>query len=96
MTYETTLHSLRSALDGLHQCQLELADFCHQWRFQASSLDKLPARYHEAMEDLLARLESAAPFIEDSRCTFSQHELLANLGRWLDKAQQVLAADGAR
>jgi len=48
------------------------------------------------MEDLLVRLESAAPFIEDSRCTFSQHELLADLGRWLDKAQQALAKDGAR
>lgn len=96
MTHQTTLHSLRSALDGLRQRQLELPDFCHQWRFHAGTLDTLPARYHEAMEDVLVRLESAAPFIEDSHCTFSQHELLANLGRWLDKAQQALAADGAR
>lgn len=96
MIYETTLHSLRRALDGLQKRQLELPDFCHQWRSQAGLLGALPARYREAMEDLLVRLESAAPFIEDSRCTFSQHELLADLGRWLDKAQQALAKDGAR
>lgn len=96
MTYEPTLDFLRSALDGLQQRQLELPDFCHQWRSQAGLLGALPARYHEAMEDLLARLESAAPFIEDSRCTFSQHELLASLGRWLDKVQQALATDDAR
>ncbi len=96
MTDETTLHSLRRVLDGLQQHQLELPDFCHQWRSQAGVLGALPARYHEVMEDLLARLESAAPFIEDSRCTFSQHELLAKLGHWLDKAQQALATDGAR
>lgn len=42
------------------------------------------------MEDLLGRLEASRWFAEES-CSFSQDDLIAQLGTWLDKAGQTLS-----
>ena len=42
-----------------------------------------------ALLNLLDRLESSALFSEES-CSFSQKDLVANLGMWVEKARGVL------
>lgn len=96
MTHNTAFHTLRQALADWQRRQIALTDFCDAWRSQNALLEALPARYRDALEDLLGRLESAAPFAENCCCTLDQGDLLANFGRWLDRAQQTLAAEQAR
>lgn len=52
-------------------------------------LAALPPRYSEVLFNLLDRLESSALFAEES-CSFSQHDLVASLHHWADKAQERL------
>jgi hypothetical protein len=52
-------------------------------------LAALPPRYAEVLFNLLDRLESSALFAEES-CSFSQHDLVASLRHWADKAQERL------
>jgi hypothetical protein len=60
-----------------------------RWRAEDGLLTALPPRYGEVLESLLARLESAALFGEES-CSFSAGDLREQLGLWLDKAERVL------
>lgn len=58
-------------------------------RQQTTLLAALPARYGEVLLNLLDRLESSALFSEES-CSFSQKDLVANLGMWVEKARGAL------
>lgn len=60
-------------------------------RQQTALLAALPPRYGEVLLGLLDRLESSALFSEES-CSFSQKDLVANLGMWVDKARGAVSA----
>lgn len=90
MTYDASLDSLRTALAELRQRQRTLPDFCQAWRSQSALLEALPTRYRKALEDLLGRLESAAPFAENCCCTLNQSDLLDSFDHWLDQARRTL------
>lgn len=94
MSHEFSLQKLRSALDALQQKQIGIDDFCRQWRAESTLLAALPPRYAQVMEDLLGRLEAGSLFTEES-CSFSQEDLHAHLGVWLDKAGQTLQANAS-
>lgn len=91
MNHDSALQSLRTALQSLQQKQMDIADFCRQWRAQPALLAALPERYAQVMEDLLGRLEAGSLFTEES-CSFSQEDLHGHLAVWLDKARQTLQA----
>ena len=74
---------------SLAQAPSDVAAFAALWRRQSELLAALPARYSEAMETVLQRLESSASFSEES-CSFSQRDLLEALDAWLDRAEKVL------
>ncbi|MFZ6845969.1 hypothetical protein [Undibacterium sp. RuTC16W] len=84
------LMRLRDTLGLLQQQDLSVGQFCQEWRVDHAVMQQLPQRYAEVMENLLSRLESGSLFSEES-CSFSQHELLAQLRLWLDKAEIQLA-----
>jgi hypothetical protein len=87
----TALQTLRDSLGGLQEKRITLDAFCRTWRAQTALLAQLPPRYAEVMEDLLGRMEAGSLFTEES-CSFSQDDLQANLGVWLDKAEQTIKA----
>lgn len=89
MSHTLALDTLQSALRARQAEQLPIAEFCQQWRTQTNLLAALPERYRQVMEDLLGRLEAGSLFTEES-CSFSQDDLYAHLGVWLDKARQTL------
>lgn len=89
MSHESTLRTLRSAIDDLQHNRISTSSFCQTWRAQTSLLAALPPRYTQVMEDLLGRMEAGSLFTEES-CSFSQEDLQANLSVWLDKATQTL------
>jgi hypothetical protein len=91
MTHSPALQALRHALDDLRQKRMALPAFCQLWRSQSELLAALPPRYGQVMEDLLGRMEAGSLFTEES-CSFSQEDLRASLGVWLDKAEQTLTA----
>lgn len=91
MKHEAALRSLRDTLDALRARRIASADLCRTWRAQQELVGALPPRYGEVMEALLARLESGSLFGEES-CSFSQHDLIAALADWLDKAEHKLVA----
>lgn len=80
---------LRSAVGAPHSTPAGIAALCRTWRAQTALLSALPPRFAEAAENILCRLESASLFSEES-CSYSQHDLLAHLGAWLDQAQLAL------
>jgi hypothetical protein len=90
MLYTQDILTLRSALAAFRQKQSTASQFCETWRAQSALIAALPARYQQVSEDLLARLESASLFGEES-CSFSPEDLLAHLDNWLNKAEQTLA-----
>ncbi|MFZ6775585.1 hypothetical protein ACO0LD_02050 [Undibacterium sp. Ji83W] len=65
--------------------QINISRFCQIWRGQTALLTDLPPQFGEVMENLLSRLESRSLFTEES-CSFSQADLIAQLGMWLEKA----------
>ena len=83
------LTQLRNGFAQLRQQQMAAATLGLQARDSHALLQALPARYAEVLLDLLHRLESSALFSEES-CSFSQHDLLANLELWAEKAQAQL------
>jgi hypothetical protein len=91
MHFTQDIQALRSTLAAFRHKQITAAQFCHAWRAQSALIAALPARYQQVSEDLLARLESASLFGEES-CSFSPEDLLAHLDNWLNKAEQTLAA----
>ena len=70
--------------------QININRFCQIWRGQTQLLTTLPPQFGEVMENLLSRLESGSLFTEES-CSFSQADLIAQLGMWLDKANAANA-----
>jgi len=90
MNHDHTLRTLRDSLDDLRDERTTLPEFNRLWRSQSALLAALPPRYAQVLEDVLARLESAALFAEAS-CSFDQHDLLEHLGLWLDKARLAAA-----
>jgi hypothetical protein len=84
------LETLQAALDDLESGRMDATAFCRVARATRVP-SELPARYGEVLGALLDRLESAALFDGES-CSFSQHDLLANLREWLAKARERLAA----
>ncbi|MES2104605.1 MAG: hypothetical protein V4634_11335 [Pseudomonadota bacterium] len=87
MNHEPLFIQLQASLESLSRQTVSVADFCKTWRAQADLLAALPPRYAQVLEDLLGRLEAGSLFTEES-CSFSQSELIAQLGMWLDKAAQ--------
>lgn len=87
------LQTLRNAIDDLRHKRITTAAFCQTWRGETALLTALPSRYSQVMEDLLGRLEAGSLFTEES-CSFSQEDLLGSLEVWVDKAEEVLHAQG--
>ena len=85
-----TLRQQRHVLEKLRTGALDTRTFLAQARATEPLLAALPPRYAEVWHTLLDRLESAALFTEES-CSFSPHDLWANLALWLDKAEGQLA-----
>jgi hypothetical protein len=94
MPYTQDIQALRNTLAVFRQKQSTTAQFCNAWRAQSALIAALPERYRQVSEDLLARLESASLFGEES-CSFSPEDLLANLDNWLNKAEQTLNTQSA-
>lgn len=89
MPHQEALQLLRSTVGAMHNTPAGIAALCRTWRAQSALLSALPPRFAEAAENVLCRLESASLFSEES-CSYSQHDLLAHLGAWLDQAQLAL------
>ncbi|MES2071827.1 MAG: hypothetical protein V4488_15840 [Pseudomonadota bacterium] len=89
MDHQSALAQLRSSLATLQGKTMPVTDFCRTWRQHQDLLAALPPRYAQVQEDLLGRLEAGSLFSEES-CSFSQADLLTQLGMWLDKAEQQL------
>lgn len=85
------LVTLRQALTDLQSNVLTDRAFVQTARSQADLFAALPPKYEEVWLNLVDRLESSALFTEES-CSFSQTDLLNNLGLVLDKAEQQLNA----
>jgi hypothetical protein len=60
-----------------------------RWRAEHDLIAALPPRFGQVLEALLARLESAAMFGEES-CSFSAADLRGELQVWLAKAERAL------
>lgn len=85
------LLALRQSLESSLNSPVEIQAFSQHTRSAYPDLlAALPPRYAEVLCNLLDRLESSALFAEES-CSFSQHELVASLRLWADKAQEQLA-----
>ena len=80
---------MHEGLGALRSVPGGTATFCHAARHYQELLGALPPRYAEVLLGLLDRLESSAPFSEES-CSFSQKDLLDNIALWLEKARQEL------
>ncbi|MFZ6742173.1 hypothetical protein ACO0LC_02995 [Undibacterium sp. JH2W] len=80
---------LRQSIQDLSEERLNITQFCRIWRNKPELLSALPPQFSVVMEDLLSRLESGSLFTEES-CSFSQADLLSQLGMWLDKASTRL------
>ena len=84
-----SLATLRQALNDLRSNALADRAFVQTARAQAALFAALPPKFETVWLDLIDRLESSALFTEES-CSFSQTDLLNNLGLVLDKAEQQL------
>jgi hypothetical protein len=80
---------LRQALSALRADSVSVQAFCLTARSQSAVFNALPPKFEEVWLNLVDRLESSALFSEES-CSFSQTDLLDNLGLVLDKAEQQL------
>ena len=80
---------LREALSALRADTASVQAFCLTARSQSAVFKALPPKFEEVWLNLVDRLESSALFSEES-CSFSQTDLLDNLGLVLDKAEQQL------
>lgn len=80
---------LRQSILDLPASNINVVQFCQIWRNQTELLSSLPPQFAEVMENLLGRLESGSMFTEES-CSFSQADLITQLGIWLDKAETRL------
>ncbi len=80
---------LREALSALRAGSVSAQAFCLTARSQPAVFKALPPKFEEVWLNLVDRLESSALFSEES-CSFSQTNLLDNLGLVLDKAEQQL------
>jgi hypothetical protein len=85
----TQLATLAQALQAFEHGERTAAALSALARQQTALLAALPPRYGEVLLNLLDRLESSALFSEES-CSFSQKDLVANLGMWVEKARGVL------
>lgn len=84
-----TLSALQATLPAFSAGQMTLSDLSSQWRQAAQAHQPaLPARYLEVLERVLSQLESSALFTEES-CSFSQGDMIAALGDWLQRAQAL-------
>lgn len=83
------LQTLHDALNDLRDGEIGVTAFCQIWRDQRDLPARLPLRYGQVADDLLARLEAGSLFAEES-CSFSQEDLLNNLALWLHKAEKTL------
>lgn len=61
------------------------------WRRHGCEDTAIPAKWREALDGLLMRLESARLFSQDS-CSFSRSELLATMREWLERVQAQVQA----
>lgn len=83
--------AMQEALTQLRSEAISAAAFSELAQAQQDLLATLPSRFTEVLMQLLTRLESSALFTEES-CSFSRQDLLDQLQRWLDKAEQAMAA----
>lgn len=90
-TAHTQLTTFTQALQAFERGDHTAATLSTLAREQTTLLAALPPRYGEVLLNLLDRLESSALFSEES-CSFSQKDLVANLGMWAEKARAALAA----
>ena len=90
-TASTELATLTQALQAFERGDHSASTLSTLARQQTALLAALPPRYSEVLLHLLDRLESSALFSEES-CSFSQKDLVANLGMWMEKARAALAS----
>lgn len=84
-----TLSALAPTLNAFSAGHLSLSALAQQWRQAAHTHQPaLPARYLEVLERVLSQLESSALFTEES-CSFSQGDMVAALGDWLQRARAL-------
>ena len=84
-----TLSALAPTLTAFTAGQLSLTALAQPWRQAAQAHQPaLPARYLEVLERVLSQLESSALFTEES-CSFSQGDMVAALGDWLQRARAL-------
>ena len=84
------LDAVASGITSLNSGEGSVTALSNAARASSELLAALPPRYGEVLLNLLDRLESSALFSEES-CSFSQKDLLDNLGVWVDKARGQLA-----
>ncbi len=84
------IEKMRSQLVSFQAGQLQLSAMSETFREDFSQVvDQLPPGFTTVLHDVLDRLEASSLFSEES-CSFSQHDLIAHLQTWLDKAQARL------
>ena len=88
-TAHTQLTTFTQALQAFERGDHTAATLSSLARQQTTLLAALPQRYSDVLLNLLDRLESSALFSEES-CSFSQKDLVANLGMWVKKATESL------
>ena len=91
MSATVALATLRMALTDLRNNARADRAFVQTARSQEALFKALPPKFELVWLELVDRLESSALFSEES-CSFSQTDLLDNLGLVLDKAEAKLAA----
>ena len=91
---DESLRRAAAALAEHREGELPAGDLARALRAETALLTALPPRYAQALEDILARLESAALFSEES-CSFSQRDLIDALDAWLARAGEQLRAGNA-
>ena len=83
----TDLGVLSQSLLDCAQARLRLDELPPLWRRAVAHLPApLPARYVDVLEQILAPIDSAAGFTEES-CSFSPRDVLQSLQEWLAHAK---------
>ncbi len=82
--YQVLLQAwLKGDCDSAHLIA-NFRSLCIEWQ--------LPQKYHDALEQVLSRIESSSLFTEES-CSFSKKDLAQALSVWLEKAHQYFNKD---
>lgn len=85
-TLHSTIDQWQSGVVPLASLRAHLAQAVDE---NAAALGARSASYHDVLSQVLARMESAASFSEES-CSFSQADFASSLHEWLRKMEARL------